>query len=105
MSKKLKKNFGSVGRGLKDGSDKERRRPSVGSVTQSTKVSSITLEMLKEKERDQTILAIRLSRKRPAYQVKTRGKCQRVKSCNVNHSRSKQYVCKAGQIPMLSISV
>ena len=49
MSKKLKKNFGSVGKGLKD--DKERRRPSVGSVTQSTKVSSITLEMLKEKER------------------------------------------------------
>ena len=69
MSKKLKKNFGSVGKGLKEGSDKERRRPSVGSVTQSTKVSSITLEMLKEKERDQTILAIRLSRKRPAYQV------------------------------------
>ena len=27
MSKKLKKNFGSVGKGLKEGSDKERRRP------------------------------------------------------------------------------
>ena len=69
MSKKLKKNFGSVGKGLKEGSDKGHRRPSVGSVTQSTKVSSITLEMLKEKERDQTILAIKLSSKRPSYQV------------------------------------
>ena len=69
MSKKLKKNFGSVGKGLKEGSDEKRRRPSVGSVTQSTKVSSITMEMLKEKEKDQFILAVVLSGKRPAYQV------------------------------------
>ncbi len=77
MSKKLKKNFGSVGRGLKEnstssgGGAEKTRRPSVGSVTQSTKVSSITMEALRERDRDQqTILAVRLSAKRPAYQVR-----------------------------------
>ena len=68
MSKKLKKNFGSVSKGLREASDKERsRRPSVGTATQSTKRSSVTIELLREKE--QTILAVRLVAKRPAYQV------------------------------------
>ncbi len=68
MSKSMKKNFGSVGKALNADAREKRRRPSVGSATQSTRVNSVTVEMLREKEKDH-ILAVRLSRKRPAYQV------------------------------------
>ena len=72
MSKKLKKNFGGVGRGAKLGEDKSKekdkkrtRRTSVGSVTQSTKITSVTVEMLRDKEH---ILCVRMSHKRTDYQ-------------------------------------
>ena len=76
MSKKLKKNFGNVGKAMKQEErqqqqrDKEKRqkmlrRTSVGSVTQSTKVTSVTVELLGDKEH---ILCVKLSHKRMEYQ-------------------------------------
>lgn len=69
MSKKLKKNFGGVGKTMKAEEKlkekKKMRRTSVGSVTQSTKVTSVTAEMLRDKEH---ILCVRLSHKRMEYQ-------------------------------------
>ena len=53
MSKSMKKNFDSVGKALKDAEAREkRRRPSVGSATHSTRVNLVTVEMLREKEKE-----------------------------------------------------
>ncbi len=67
MSKKWKKNFGGSGRGMKMGDSEKnnKRKTSVGSVTQSTKRTSVTVEMLGDRDH---ILCVRLSYKRAEYQ-------------------------------------
>ena len=73
------KSFGSLGKKMKnltkmgkegktgkeEGKARQRRRSSVGSATQSTKTSSITVEMIRQRSH---ILCVRLSPKRPEYQ-------------------------------------
>lgn len=63
MSKKLK-NLGGAGKGLKEMEKRSERKGGVGSVTQSTKRTSVTADMLKEKDH---ILVVKLSMKCPSY--------------------------------------